>query len=292
MIQAQWYKETLHDHDDNPKGYAQQFRIDKEIYNDSSEHQDLMVFENAKFGRVLALDGAIQTTEADEPFYHEMMVHVPLLSLENPEHILVIGGGDGGIIREICKHKQVKSITMVEIDADVVSFCKQYLPNHSAGAFDDPRLELIITDGAAFVAQTQKRYDVIIVDSTDPVGPGAVLFTQEFYGHCHDILSDGGILVTQNGVPFFQPEELRNTSQRQSNIFKYSTFYVTVVPTYVGGFMTLSFASDHDYTNLSQEYIQSRFSQARITNLNYYTPQIHKAAFVLPAFIQEQCVSD
>lgn len=284
-MERTWYTETLYENDDNI-GYTQKFCIKRKIYEDSSEHQQLSVFENPKFGRVLALDGVIQTTEADEHFYHEMMVHVPLLSLEKAENILVIGGGDGGIIREVCKHQQVKHITMVEIDSDVVEFCKKYLPNHSAGAFDDPRLELVFADGAAFVKQATQKYDAIIVDSTDPIGPGEVLFTQEFYADCHSIMSSGGILVTQNGVPFFQPNELKNTKKRQSEVFNYATAYVTVIPTYIGGFMTLSFASDRDYTNLPLEVIKGRFEQANLTRLKYYTAEIHQASFVLPAFIQ------
>ncbi len=280
-----WYTETLYTQDDKI-GYAQTFHIKKELYDDNSDHQQLTIFENPKFGRVLALDGVIQTTEADEHFYHEMMVHVPIFSLEKAENILVIGGGDGGTIREVCKHQKVKHITMVEIDPDVVDFCKENLPNHSAGAFDDPRVELVFADGAAFVKQAAKKYDVIIVDSTDPIGPGEVLFTQEFYADCHNILTSTGILVTQNGVPFFQPDELKNTNKRQSAVFNHASCYVTVVPTYIGGFMTLSFASDHDYTNLSQEVIQKRFEHAKLTNLKYYTPKIHLASFVLPAFME------
>lgn len=266
--------------------YNQQFTIDEVLYENRSDCQDMLLFRNEKFGRVLALDGIIQTTEADEACYHEMMVHVPLLSFDNPKNILVVGGGDGGIIREVLKHPIAK-VTMVEIDGGVVEFSKKYLPNHSQNAFDNERLNLIITDGAKFVKETPQKYDVIIVDSTDPIGPGAVLFTQEFYNDCHNILSPKGILVTQNGVPFFQKEELVQTYERQTAVFVHSSFYVTVVPTYVGGYMTLSFASDTDYSNLSLDKITKRYQNIGLSRLNYYTPAMHLAAFTLPAFIEQ-----
>ncbi|MFV0320951.1 MAG: polyamine aminopropyltransferase [Alphaproteobacteria bacterium] len=266
--------------------YNQQFTIDEVLYENRSDCQDMLLFRNEKFGRVLALDGIIQTTEADEACYHEMMVHVPLLSFDNPKNILVVGGGDGGIIREVLKHPIAK-VTMVEIDGGVVEFSKKYLPNHSQNAFDNERLNLIITDGAKFVKETPQKYDVIIVDSTDPIGPGAVLFTQEFYNDCHNILSPKGILVTQNGVPFFQKEELVQTHERQTAVFVHSSFYVTVVPTYVGGYMTLSFASDTDYSNLSLDKITKRYQNIGLSRLNYYTPAMHLAAFTLPAFIEQ-----
>lgn len=266
--------------------YNQQFTINEVLYEDRSDCQDMILFRNEKFGRVLALDGIIQTTELDEACYHEMMVHVPLISFDNPQNILVIGGGDGGIIREVLKHPITK-VTMVEIDNAVVEFSKQYLPNHSLGAFKDKRLNLVIADGAKFVKETLDKYDVIIVNSTDPIGPGAVLFTQEFYNDCRNILNTNGILVTQNGVPFFQKEELFQTYQRQSAVFRYAKFYTTVVPTYVGGFMTLSFASDADYHHLTLDEVIKRYQKVGFNGLNYYTPAMHLAAFTLPAFIEQ-----
>lgn len=267
--------------------YGQMISIDEVLYEDRSDYQDVILFKNEKFGRVLALDGVIQTTEADEKCYHEMMVHVPMISHPKAKNILVIGGGDGGIIREVLKH-DIEKVTMVEIDKDVVEFSAIHLPHHSEGAFDNEKVNLIITDGSAFVKETNEKYDVIIVDSTDPEGPAAVLFSQEFYQDCHNILNPKGILVTQNGVPFFQGEELVNTWQRQSAIFTHAHFYVTAVPTYAGGFMTLSFASHEDYTNLNISDIENRYEKANLGSLFYYTPAIHKAAFALPAFISQK----
>lgn len=146
--------------------------------------RDLIIFENAAFGRVMALDGVVQTTERDEFIYHEMMTHVPLLAHGHAKHVLIIGGGDGAMLREVTRHKNVESITMVEIDAGVVSFCRQYLPNHNAGSYDDPRFKLVIDDGVNFVNQTSQTFDVIISDCTDPIGPGESLFTSAFYEGC------------------------------------------------------------------------------------------------------------
>ena len=174
-------------------------------------HQRIRVFENARFGRVLTLDGVVQTTEGDEFIYHEMMAHVPILAHGAARRVLIVGGGDGGMAREVLRHRAVEHVTMVEIDAGVVEFSKKYLPSLSAGAFDDPRLDLVIADGADFVAQTDRRFDVAIIDSTDPVGPGEVLFTDTFYGRAKRCLAPGGVLVTQNGVPFMQGDELAGT---------------------------------------------------------------------------------
>ncbi|MFV0431007.1 MAG: polyamine aminopropyltransferase [Alphaproteobacteria bacterium] len=265
--------------------YHQGFKVDEVLYEDRSDCQDMILFHNEKFGRILALDGVIQTTQADEACYHEMMVHVPMLSFGNAKNILVIGGGDGGIIREVLKY-DIQKVTMVEIDGAVIEFSKKYLPNHSLGAFDNKKLELVIADGAEFVKNTQDKYDVIIVDSTDPIGPAAVLFSQEFYQDCHNILNEGGILVTQNGVPFFQADELIGTWEKHRDIFNHANFYTTVVPTYAGGHMTLSFASDANYTNISLDELTKSYKKHNLGELFYYTPSVHLAAFCLPAFIE------
>src|SRR5690606_23586133 len=163
---TEWADETLYPF------YRQSLSVDRLLYDSKTEHQRIRVFENARFGRVLTLDGIVQTTEGDEFIYHEMLAHVPILAHGSARRVLIIGGGDGGMAREVLRHRSVERVTMVEIDAGVVEFAKKYLPNLSAGAFDDPRLDLVIADGAAYVAETDERFDVIIVDSTDPIGPG------------------------------------------------------------------------------------------------------------------------
>lgn len=273
------YNETLYD------SYCQQFTVDKIYFEQKTDHQHLIIFENAKFGRVMALDGIIQTTEADEFIYHEMLTHIPLLAHGNVKRVLIIGGGDGGILREVCKHSSVEQITQVEIDQQVVDMCKQYLPNHSAGAYDDARVNIVIDDGANFVLETNDKFDLIISDSTDPIGPGDVLFTSNFYANCKKCLSDDGILVTQNGVAYMQLDEVTTTATRLKPYFSDQTFYCAAVPTYIGGVMTFAWASDNaTLRNQSISLIQQRFNHANIAT-RYYNPAIHIASFALPQYI-------
>ena len=268
-------------------GYFQRYQIQQVLFEEKTEHQHLIIFENQHFGRVLALDGIVQTTEADESAYHEMLVHVPLFALDHPQNILIIGGGDGGALREALRHP-VETVTMVEIDPRVIDLCKEYMPSLSGGAFDHPRANLIIADGIQFVAETDQRFDAIIVDSTDPIGPGEVLFTEAFYASCKKCLTPGGVLITQNGVPFFQSEELKSSQQKLSPLFKDAGCYLTVVPSYVGGFMALGWATDNqDLRSVAAETLQSRFEDLGL-KAQYYTPAIHTAAFALPAFITKQ----
>ncbi len=270
-----WFEETLH-----PE-FRQGLSMDNILYHDKSDLQDLIIFENARFGRVMCLDGVVQTTEGDEFVYHEMLAHVPILAHGNARNVLIIGGGDGGMAREALKHRNVQ-VTMVEIDRAVVDFCAEHLPNHSAGAFDNPRLDLVITDGAKFVQETDRRFDVIIVDSTDPIGPGAVLFTAEFYAGCKRCLTDGGIVVTQNGVPFVQPEEVTNSFRRLGQSFADVHFYRAAVPTYQGGDMTFGWASDDKSArNLPVAELERRYGEAAIET-RYVTPALHAASFALP----------
>ncbi|WP_300002181.1 polyamine aminopropyltransferase [uncultured Cedecea sp.] len=280
MTQKSVWQETLHDK------FGQYFAIDNVLYHEKTCHQDLIIFENAAFGRVMALDGVVQTTERDEFIYHEMMAHVPLFAHGQAKHVLIIGGGDGGMLREVARHKTVETITMVEIDAGVVSFCRQYLPNHSAGSYDDPRFKLVIDDGVNFVNQTSQTFDVIISDCTDPIGPGESLFTSAFYEGCHRCLNPNGIFVAQNGVCFLQQDEAIDSHRKLSHSFQDVSFYQAAIPTYFGGIMTFAWASDNPgMRHLSSELIQARFHKAGIT-CRYYNPAIHTAAFALPQYLQ------
>ena len=276
-----WYQERLYDQ------WGQTLKISNTLFEEKTSCQDLIVFENSLFGRVLALDGVIQTTESDEFVYHEMMTHVPLLAHGNARKVLIIGGGDGGILREVLRHKTVELATMVEIDGSVVEMCKKYLPNHSNGAFEDPRTQLIIQDGCVFVKNSNEKFDVIICDSTDPIGPGKVLFTPEFYADCKSILNEGGIMVNQNGVPFLQGSTVTLTYRNRSPYFKDTLFYIAAIPTYVGGNMAFGWASDNgDYLQIPEEELAKRL-QSVSGVMRYYTPAIHKAAFALPKYIQD-----
>ncbi|WP_420546879.1 polyamine aminopropyltransferase [Curvivirga sp.] len=277
---TRWVSESLYE------GCHQSFRADKILYEEKTEHQELIIFENDYMGRMMTLDGIVQTTDRDEFMYHEMISHVPIFAHGDAKNVLIIGGGDGGVLREVLRHKNIQC-TIVEIDASVIDMSKEFFPNHSKGAFEHPNCNLVIGDGLKFVKETKDRFDVIIVDSTDPIGPGQVLFTADFYQDCSNILSDKGILVTQNGVPFYQADEVTNTYIRMSPYFDYMSFYVVAVPTYVGGFMTLAWASHNpdahkrDVIDIRKDYEAEGFKT------KYYTPEIHVASFALPPYITE-----
>lgn len=274
-----WSIERLHD------AHAQALRETTVYYDSETAHQRLRVFQNPTFGRVMTLDGVVQVTERDNFIYHEMLTHVPILGHGAVRDVLIIGGGDGGMAREALRHGVIERVTMVEIDAGVVEFSKRYLPSISDGAFDDPRLNLVIADGAAFMKGTEAGYDVIIVDSTDPVGPGEVLFTETFYDRAARALKPGGILVTQNGVPFLQGQELTTTMRAFKALFADWTCYLATIPTYAGGPMAFGWGSDGKARHTPLETLQQRFEAAGI-DTDYYTPEVHKAAFALPRYIQ------
>ena len=285
MAENKRYFETLY------KGYGQYYDIDKVLFEQKTDLWHLIIFENQQFGRVMALDGIIQTTERDEFIYHEMLTHVPLIAHGNAKRVLIIGGGDGGMLREVLKHRNVEQVTMVEIDNAVVEMCKTYLPNHSAGAYEDPRVNLVIGDGAEYVNQTEDKFDVIISDCTDPIGPGEVLFESAFYRGCQRCLTDNGIFVAQNGVCFMQIDEVKVTTQRLGSAIADVTFYSAAVPTYVGGIMTFAWGANSPAAReVDVATLQARFEQAAIIT-RYYTPAIHHAAFALPRYV-EQAVSD
>ena len=277
---SDWSTEKLHD------DFAQSLRVDRLLYDSETEHQRLKVFENPTFGRILTLDDVVQTTEGDNFIYHEMLTHVPIIAHGAAKRVLIVGGGDGGMAREVLRHQSVEHVTMVEIDAGVVEFSKEYLPMLSQGAFDDPRLDLVISDGADFMRDTAGGFDVIIVDSTDPIGPGEVLFTDTFYGHAKRALNSGGILVTQNGVPFLQGEELTNTMRAFTALFADATCYLATIPTYTGGPMAFGWGSDGDARQTPLDVLQGRFDAAGIST-DYYTPAVHQAAFALPGYVQK-----
>jgi len=275
------YLETLH------PSWGQSFVIDEVLFESKTEHQHLVIFRNAQWGTVMALDGVIQTTEGDEFIYHEMLTHVPMFSHPKPNSVLIIGGGDGGILREVLKHASVETVTMVEIDAQVVEMCKTYLPNHSKGAFDDPRLNLVIADGVDFVNQTKQTFDVVISDSTDPVGPGEVLFTSRFYQGIASCLNPDGVFVAQNGVSFLQQEEVKNTALRLKPLFQQRGFYCAAVPTYVGGVMSFAWATQQqDLSQQALAQVVARYQTAAIKT-RYYNPKLHQACFALPQYLNE-----
>ncbi len=275
------YVEKLYD------GYGQSYDIEEVLFEQQTDSWHLIIFRNKMFGTVMALDGIIQTTERDEFVYHEMLTHVPLFAHGNAKRVLIIGGGDGGILREVCKHPEVEHVTQVEIDQAVIDMCKEYLPGHSAGAFDDARANIVIADGIEYVSTTDEKFDVIISDCTDPVGPGEVLFSSTFYEHSKRCLKPGGIFVAQNGVAFMQIDEVVTTRRRLSPYFTDQTFYGAPVPTYIGGLMTLAWGGDDAaQRQLPVEELRKRYDAAGFKT-RYYNPEVHAASFALPQFIQD-----
>lgn len=278
---SDWFRESLYDH------WSQSFLISRELFRSAGGLQDIALFETPGFGRVLTLDGIIQVTTGDEFIYHEMLAHVPIYAHGAVRSVCVVGGGDGGMLREVLKHQSVESAVLVEIDGAVVDFCRQHLPTVSDGAFDDPRCEIVIADGLTFMAETTRRFDLIVIDSTDPIGPGGVLFTEAFYKDCARCLNADGIVVNQNGVPFLQGEEITDTYRRRRPHFVDVGFYVAAVPTYVGGFMALGWASHATRPRTeSRDQIHARFAAAPVA-ARYYTPDLHHAAFALPRYVQD-----
>jgi spermidine synthase len=270
-----WFHERLY------PAVAQSIRLDKPLFQTKTAFQELQIFHNETLGHVMTLDGVVQTTQADEYFYHEMMAHPAILAHGAVKSVLIIGGGDGGILREVAKHRSVESITLVEIDSAVIEMAKKYFPAHSAGAFDDPRLNLVIDDGLAFVEKNSDTFDLILSDTTDPEGPGELLFSSRFYTHCYQRLRPNGIMINQNGVYFMQLEEALTTRRRLKPIFKHPRFYRVAIPTYAWGDMLLSWACDLDFSDLSLATLAKRYQQSGIQT-RYYNPAMHLAAFALP----------
>ena len=282
MTTDSWINETLY------PDWGQRFLVKRELARVQSEFQDIVIFESFSHGRVMVLDGAIQITEADEFVYQEMLTHVPLLAHGAAETVLIIGAGDGGVLRRVLQHRGVKRAVMVEIDGEVIRLSKEFLPSIAGDAWNDPRAEVIVGDGIDYVKRAaDATFDAIIVDSTEPIGVGEVLFTDEFYANCARILSPRGLVVNQCGVPAMQADELRDTSLRRAKFFPHVSAYVAAVPTYVGGFMTLGWsAKDATLTQVPTAEIRRRAEAAGILGTTrYWTPEIHTGAFNLPPYI-------
>ena len=278
-----WLNETLY------PDWGQRFRVVRELARVRSAYQDICVFESASHGRVMVLDGAIQITEADEFVYQEMLAHVPLLAHGAVRRVLIIGAGDGGVLRRVLQHRGVERAVMVEIDGEVIRLAREHLPAIGGQAWDDPRAEVIVGDGLAYAAAAKPgAFDAVIVDSTDPIGVGEVLFTDAFYQDCARVLTGRGLVVNQCGVPFMQTEELRDTSLRRRRHFPHVSAYVAAVPTYVGGFMTLGIASRADLASVPVDTLRERAMAAGVLGATrYWTPELHAAAFQLPPYIAD-----
>lgn len=260
-------------------------RVDRQLYSGKSEYQRIDVFDSPEFGRFLVLDGYMMLTEKDEFIYHEMITHVPMAVHPQVRDVLVIGAGDGGVIRELVRYPEISHIDMVEIDPLVVEVCKKYLPS-TACSLDDPRLSIHYEDGLKFVRAKEYAYDLVIVDSTDPFGPGEGLFTREFYGNCYKALREDGILVNQHESPYYA-EDARACQRAHKNIvqsFPVCKVYQAHIPTYPSGHWLFGFASKkyHPLRNLDEVRWNLRGLSCK-----YYTTMLHKGAFYIPAYVEE-----
>jgi spermidine synthase len=279
-----WVNETLY------PGWGQRFACKAEIARVRSPYQDILVFDSASHGRVLMLDGVVQITEADEFVYQEMMAHVPLLNHGAAGRVLVIGGGDGGILRRVLQHRNVRRAVLVEIDEQVIALSKAHLPAIGGDAWTDGRAEVVVGDAIRYVFEAPPgAFDAIIVDSTDPVGVGEALFTEDFYRECARVLTDNGVLVNQGGVPFMQGGELRRSSARRAAFFPDTHAYAIAVPTYVGGFMAIGWAArDPACRAVTAAEVERRAAAAGILGATrYWTPEIHVGAFNLPPYVMD-----
>lgn len=269
-----WFTELQTDH------MKLSCRVKKVLCEEKTPFQHLAVYDTVQFGRMLALDDVIQTTVKDEFVYHEMIAHVGLNTHPNPRRVLVIGGGDGGSIREILKHSSVEQATLVEIDERVIAAAREYLPEISC-ALDDPRVRVIVDDGIKHVKENRNTYDMIIVDSTDPVGPAEGLFGKAFYQDVHDALTEDGLFVAQTESPFFNQDIISRVFRDIRSIFPITRLFLACVPTYPGGLWS--------FTMGSKKYDPRQVNVLELPDLKtrYYSPAIHRSAFELPPFVAE-----
>lgn len=267
------------------EGVKLALRVRRWLVRRRTPYQELALAETEELGRVLALDGKIMLSERDESFYHEMLVHPALLVHERPERVLIVGGGDGGTLREVLSHPPVQRATLAEIDREVIDASRKFLASVHQGAFDDPRAEIEIQPGEEYVRAHPREFDVILVDSTDPIGPGEALFTQEFFSACRGALREGGLLALQAGTPFYWPHGLAQVVERVKALFPHVGVYLGFVPAYPSGMWAYILAGLSDF-RAAEPALEGRFS-ARGLVTRYYTPALHRAAFVLPRFVEE-----
>lgn len=274
-----WYTEK---HTDNVKF---SIKIDKALYSEETEFQRIDILESKEFGRIFTLDGLMMVTEKDEFIYHDMIVHVPMATNLNIKKVLVIGAGDGGTIRELTRYSSIEKIDMVEIDKRVVDVCKEYL-KQTACKLNDERVNIFYEDGLKFVRNKENEYDLIIVDSTDPFGPGEGLFTKEFYGNCYKALTEEGILVNQHESPYYDyyAKSMQDAHEKIYGLFKIHKVYQAHIPTYPSGHWLFGFASK-TFDPIKDAKVDEWNALGLKTK--YYNTDIHVGSFMLPTFVKE-----
>lgn len=273
-----WYTEN------HTKNVKFSIKVDRHLHSEQSEFQRIDVFKSYEFGTFLTLDGYMMVTERDEFFYHEMIVHPAMVVNPQVKKVLVIGAGDGGTVRELSKYSGIEEIHLAEIDERVIAVCREYLPQTACG-FDDPRVHIFCEDGLKFVRKRHDYYDLIIVDSTDPFGPGEGLFTKEFYGNCYKALCENGMLINQHESPFYDEDALsmKRAHHRLKSVFPVCEVYQFHMPTYPSGHWLFGFASKG--LNPVEDINETEWAALKI-DTNYYNIALHKAAFALPTYVK------
>ena len=271
--------------DEHTPDVSLRIRIDKQLFSGESEYQRIDVLDSREFGKILVIDGDLMITEKDEFIYHEMMTHVPMAVHPAVRRVLVIGGGDGGVVRELIKYDEIESIDCVEIDPLLIKVCAKYLPELACSLNDD-RVSVIIEDGLKFIRSRSDEYDLIIIDSPNPFGAGEGLFTKEFYGNCYNALHEDGIMINQHESPFYQEEafQCQRMHKRILDSFPISRIYQAHIPSYPSGHWLFGFASKkyHPIDDLNDAEWKMKGIRTR-----YYLPRIHKGVFALPAYVEE-----
>lgn len=280
-MSERWIDETFH------SDWKTSMRADEVLYEMRTEHQDLVIFTNKTWGKVLLLDGVFQLSTSDEFIYHEMMAHVPLFALDAPKSVLIIGGGDGGVLREVLKHPSLEQATLCEIDRAVIDLSVKHFPEVSDSAFDHPKTNLVIADGFQYVQDNNETFDAIIVDSSEPIGPSAILHTREFFAACKSALKPGGVLVAQNGLAFFFHDHLAGTTRAFASLFDHVTPYMCHQPCYFGGPLAINFGTDNEVAvSQTVDDIAQRQKDRGVFDLQYWTPATHVASFALPGYAE------
>ena len=260
-------------------------RVNRHLYSKKSDYQQIDIYDTPEFGKVLTLDGNVMLTERDEFIYDEMITHVPMAVHPNVQDVLVIGAGDGGVVKELARYECIQSIDLVEMDEQVVNACRQYLPENAC-RLDDKRVHIYFDNALRFIRRRKAQYDLIIVDSTDPFGPSEGYFTREFYGICYNALKDDGIMVNQQGSPFYRhdAQAMQRSHKRIASTFPVSRVYQAHIPTFAAGYWLFGFASKkyHPIDDLDADAWKALNLRTR-----YYTTRLHVGAFYLPAFLEE-----
>lgn len=269
-----WFREDMH------PDVVQEILVEKILAEKQTQFQKLLLLQTPRYGKVLALDNIIQAAEKDEYIYHEVMAHIPLFLHPEPQKILIIGGGDGGVLREVLKHPEVKEVSLVEIDKEVINICQEHFSEIPRGSFDDPRTKIIIADGAEFVKNKSEEYDVAIIDSSDPIGPAKILFQKEFYQNLNQCLKSDGIAIRQTGSLILQPDECPENYRQIKKVFNDVKIFLIANATYIGGSFSLTAGIKNGNFKEAEKNLE-RFAALSIKT-RWFSPKMCLASMILP----------